>query len=678
MFIVLFCVVCFAALSIPSGYEKFVHAVRSRIVIHEADLKPRNSTICKSINGPFCLIKPQKRSLHNFSLIDSVVSLKLFHTEDLKTAASVALNEFLNNNDVKEITRAETLEGRLDVAALSPIGSNGRIEPVGDAGLPVSISLQGPWKVDWRDRRAVLTAQRMGRIRFDEPVLVTSLVVHGKASVRGRYKKSERWRADSMDPNECKIGSDVFYRGRAQTIQMGTILLYDQNVVYLSDSLHDITVTRFRAEIVGLSGEDCQNVVDYATEPEDIIQRPMEIVDELFFFGEGEFDISQVQILIPKNTEDTHLREKFLMVLPNYHLAEREQSIFAPLWTVDELEQHGMEMDSKQFDVPSVVSYDIKVIPNRQFDHVMLGLEESATNEIAVSLPPGETKLVAEVQILRDLIKKDVDANEARVVHWEVYFNQVVETTGFDFLPYFMSKLPNKPLPKHVLDPHMVFRGSYQCGSSPTTQLTLRITSLAGVNVGAEFSFKTGEKRGSYLVDGTLAGRVLTLRPTPNGWKRKPGGFASIGLIGVVHKNPIGSLVYEGSVLSTGCGPFTVEYDADEQLSKSGSTRAQIVGAKAAKRRKAIEALIEVTPGAEHVSVKERRLRCTRTLDPTQCDQMLRALDDLRTLRHSYRTLPPEKDEVQEFRTMTIDLSKVDADGADGLIQKLKKILGQP
>eukprot|EP00397_Hematodinium_sp_SG-2012_P009610 GEMP01009701.1.p1 GENE.GEMP01009701.1~~GEMP01009701.1.p1 ORF type:complete len:727 (+),score=113.90 GEMP01009701.1:80-2182(+) len=684
--------ICFAALSIPSGYERYVHQVRSRIVVHERDLRPRNTTSCKSLSGPFCAITP-KRSMDNFSLIDSVVSLKLFHTEKLKVAASNALNEFLNTNIMKDIIRPESLEGRLRLTDVAPMGDNSRVDPQIAVGLPVSMSLQGSWRHNWRagmdgiSGYNVLTMQQMGRIRFDGPALVTSLVVNGKVSVRGRFKKKEQWRADSLDANECKVGSQVFYRTASNVVVTGTILLYEQNVVYIHDRISGVTDTRYRTEIAGLFGENCERVQSVERRPEEVIHRSMEFVDEIFFFGDEEIDVVELRLLAPKQRERIPQRENFLVVLPNHHIQKVELSIFAPMWTVDDLEQHDMDLNETKVLIPATTSHEIKVIGNRQFDHVMLSMEESATKDAVVTgFPFGAAKkIVAETQILRDFVKTDLSHHAIMPSHWEIYFNNALEMTGFDYLPSFVKKLPNTHAPTTWLKKRLMLVGKYQCGVGSATRFSMRFTTVSKTSVMAEFSFTLDGKNGVYLVEGSLKGRVLTLKPVKDSWSKRPQGFSSIGVIGVLSKTPSKVLVFEGSLLATGCGPFRATDDEDDDDDDDEDAMAAIGVSKVKKRpfarnssgRRAVKLSKKADDGilSEEAVNQQLHKRCSKSVDIEQCVHWLRAIDDLRALRSQYRTNPPEQEQRAADIGKAIKIDLADLQSSGGLIEKLAKML---
>lgn len=334
---------CLAALSIQSGYEKFIHDVRSRVVVHESDTRIRKETICRSLSGPLCHIN-KTRALENFSLIDSVVSQRLFDTEELKNAASQALNEFLSTNPVKSVVRAETVDDQLEM-------TESGVDTVRFVGESVTLSLNGSWSV-YRDQNQsfpVLQLPNMARMRFDTPVLITSLVMRGKGSVRGRYKKAEQWRADAFDRNECKVGSFVVFRSRQQT-HIGTVLFYSEGIAYIKDVTRGTSYTRLRSQIVSVTGRNCESLLDTVSQPEELVLWPSKVVDEIFFVSDDGMDLMDLHIRTAVRKEQASLRENFIIVFPNYYMIEMSQSILTPLLTVDDMEQRGLELVAKKFD----------------------------------------------------------------------------------------------------------------------------------------------------------------------------------------------------------------------------------------------------------------------------------------------------------------------------------------
>jgi len=596
----LFAPLCWGALTIPSEYENFVEQIRSRVVIHASDLVDKNSTSCRSIDGPCALYRKQPGSA--FSMIDSVVSLKLFSTEPLKNAASESVNNFLNTYTIKDIPKTEGFRKRINFneAAFSfrEPGKVSKKEFIYEQKNGQSTKWQGILK----ERRHPETKSRIGlignkflRIKFDgDGVLLRSLKIAGKAFARAHHSQKLVWRSETYAPVHCKVGSYVYFPSSelatysAQAFNgrlTGSILFREDKIAYVL--ARDTVVPIAIENLVTINGLSCADRVDieYASIPDpvtgqlpahEMVLRAAHKLDTVDIWSEGEFEITHVEYMWSKETVKDLT---YLVVYPSHQMSEIKLSPLAPLVTVNQMDLSNLMLPATTIYMPEV-SDDWQPIPlmeSRNFDHVLRSLERG----IIIPFPfgpsqaEGQKKLKEELEDLLKTMKRNQPSQLSNHVHWDTYFTWLVETQGYPHLAYYIEKIPNPDV--HVpIKKKMVLNGQYSCLQGSTVlnvEFEQANDDLSTVVGEFQFTANNGKVKGAYMISGERTGSVLTMKPTPDGWISRPQGFYPVGLTGALYQDPDYGIVWEGTIPHPGCNDFRVTLHTKQAKKKVTKTQ---------------------------------------------------------------------------------------------------------
>jgi len=574
---------CYGALTINSNYENFINQIRERIVIHESDLTRKETASCKSQHGPCTVYRRQTGN--TYSVVDSVVSLKLFKTEDQKLIASDAINNLLNKLSLASLPAMDEKRAVLDLnsaAMLVNFPESFSINMLPGDFAPTlnfsSSSMLGERRHN--GERISIIANKYLEISYSKPVLVESLHVGGNVTIHGRIGNVHKWRSETYSPYICKIGSHVYFypQGGYPGLTKGTIFLRDDKHVTIlaRKSMH----TAFLKDIISMSNQPCDTPrqghdrVFAEKRPVDVIERATFVVDKLVFLSDGDIEITHLQFKWSHDAGKKVKDQKFVVVYPGHRMDQEQISPLAPLVDLNKLER-DWEFPVVTLKEPTKLDDEapMKLMPGRLFDHVMHSLEFGVEVGDGPFIGLGEykrTTLLKELEVLSKYIK-DFPA-KTRHAHWDNYFAWLIETMDFMNLQYYIAHLPN-PSTDITLAKKLKLKGSYSCLQG-NTRLTMTINYAADdlSSVVAEFFFSADAAdstvRGSYLVSGSIKGSILELYPVPNGWISRPKGFYPVGIIGILYDDPKLGIVYEGTIPHAGCNEFRVSQKSGQYKSK--------------------------------------------------------------------------------------------------------------